>query len=84
MVDMPPACRGVLHSVQGAAGAGAGKDPSAARNVSAPGAGVQRLLTGQIKDNDIKGRATDAFTELVARLYFNLATAALGNLCNPG
>lgn len=61
-----------------------GTDPSAARNVSAPGAGVERLLTGQIKDNDIKGRATDAFTELVARLYFNIATVALGNLCNPG
>ena len=64
--------------------ADAGKDPSAARNVSAPGEGVSRLLTGQIRDNDIKGRATDAFTELVARLYFNTVTAALGNLCNPG
>ena len=61
-----------------------GSNPAAARNVSAPGAGVQRLLTGQIKDTDIKGRATDAFTELVARLYFNIATAALGNPCNPG
>lgn len=57
---------------------------TAARNVSAPGEGVQRLLTGQIKDTDIKGRATDAFTELVARLYFNIVTAALGNLCNTG
>ena len=45
---------------------------------------MSRLLTGQIRDNDIKGRATDAFTELVARLYFNTVTAALGNLCNPG
>lgn len=45
---------------------------------------MQRLLTGQIKDTDIKGRATDAFTELVARLYFNIVTAALGNLCNTG
>ena len=63
----------------------AGAEPSSpARNVSEPGAGVQRLLTGQIKDTDLKGRATDAFTELVARLYFNIATAALGNLCNPG
>ena len=57
---------------------------TAAKNVSAPGGGVQRLLTGQIKDTDIKGRATDAFTELVARLYFNIVTAALGNLCNTG
>ena len=70
-----------MHA-QGSAGSGGNASP--ARNVSAPGGGVQRLLTGQIKDNDIKGRATDAFTELVARLYFNLATAALGNLCNPG
>ena len=59
-------------------------DPTAARNVSVPGAGVERLLTGQIRDKDIKHRATDAFTELVARMYFNIATAALGNTCNTG
>ena len=59
-------------------------DPTAARNVSVPGAGVDRLLTGQIRDKDIKHRATDAFTELVARMYFNIVTAALGNACNTG
>ena len=59
-------------------------DPTAARNVSVPGAGVDRLLTGQIRDKDIRHRATDAFTELVARMYFNVVTAALGNACNTG
>ena len=59
-------------------------DPTAARNVSVPGAGVDRLLTGQIRDKDIRHRATDAFTELVARMYFNIVTAALGNACNTG
>ncbi|KAK9909749.1 hypothetical protein WJX75_006870 [Coccomyxa subellipsoidea] len=49
-----------------------------------PTEGVTRITGGQLGDDGVTNRATDAFTELVARLYFNLLTAALGNECNSG
>ena len=47
-----------------------------------PSEGVQRISAGQFGDSD--GQAFAAFSDLIARLYFNLVTAALGNACNSG
>ena len=55
--------------------------PLAKQQEIRPTGGVQRIESGQL---DNSGRGYAAFTELVARLYFNVVTAALGNTCNPG
>ncbi len=49
-----------------------------------PTEGVTRITGGQLGDDGVNNRATEAFTELVARLYFNVLTAALGSDCDPG
>lgn len=49
-----------------------------------PTEGVTRLTGGQLGDSQTIKYGTEAFTELVARMYFNLVTAALGNECSPG
>ena len=49
-----------------------------------PTEGVTRITGGQLGDSQTVRYGTDAFTELVARMYFNLVTAALGNECSPG
>ncbi|EIE24516.1 hypothetical protein COCSUDRAFT_40894 [Coccomyxa subellipsoidea C-169] len=49
-----------------------------------PTEGVTRITGGQLGDDGVYDRATEAFTELVARLYFNVLTAALGSDCDPG
>jgi hypothetical protein len=49
-----------------------------------PSGGVVRITSGQLDDSQVGGKAFEAFADLVARLYFNIVTAALGNACNPG
>ncbi|CAL8467511.1 g7049 [Coccomyxa elongata] len=49
-----------------------------------PTEGVTRIAGGQLGDSQTVKYGTEAFTELVARMYFNLVTAALGNECSPG
>lgn len=49
-----------------------------------PTEGVTRISGGQLGDSQTVKYGTEAFTELVARMYFNLVTAALGNECSPG
>lgn len=49
-----------------------------------PTEGVTRITGGELPDEGVDKHATQAFTELVARLYFNIVTAALGNECSDG
>jgi hypothetical protein len=49
-----------------------------------PVQGFVPFYSGELDDAGPGGRAYTIFTELVARLYFNVVTAALGNECNPG
>lgn len=50
-----------------------------------PSGSVQRISGGTLTDGTgSAGPARAAFSDLVARLYFNVLTAALGNECNTG
>ena len=62
---------------------------SSSSNASAPQyqptGSVERIAGGSLTDgNSPDGPARAAFSDLVARLYFNVLTATLGNACNPG
>ena len=57
---------------------------TAASAATEPTGGVQRVESGELGDGAVKGKAEEAFIELVARMYFNIVTAALGNECNAG
>ena len=70
--------------VQAAKNATAAQPVVAAAQATQPSGGVERITSGQLDDSQVGGKAFAAFADLVARLYFNVATAALGNACNPG